>query len=385
MSGEMDAANVTDLEMRLKRMQMDLIVGKPARSALNFGKPRLPRRDLINFCFHLEQLTQAGVPIIEGLNDLRDAIKHPHFRQVVSSLIESIEGGQTLSQAMAAHPATFSPIFVNLIHAGEVSGQLPEILASLSDSLKWEDELAAHTKKLLIYPAIVGSLLLAATSFLMIYLVPQLKLFVRNMGQVLPMHTKLLFFLSEALSDHGYVFLLPPLLGFLSYQYILHFKPAARLRLDGIKLRLPVIGPILRKIILSRFANTFAMLYAAGIPVLTSINTTRQVIGNLLVQKALQEVEQNISRGSTISAAFAEIGLFPSLVIRMLRIGESTGKLDAALRNVSYFYNRDVKEAVAKAQALIEPALTTGLGLMLGWIMLAVIGPIYDVISTIKP
>jgi len=382
--GRLDAINLVDLEMRLKRMHLDLVTGAPIKQRALFGGHKVPRPELINFCFHLEHLTRAGVPILDGLTDLRDSVDHPRFREVMAGLIEGIEGGQTLSQAMSAHPDVFNQVFINLIRAGETSGQLPDVLASLTESLKWEDELVSHTKKLLMYPAFVASIVLSATFFLMIYMVPQLKLFVKNMGQVLPPHTKLLFFVSDLLVAYWYVFLLLPIVGLVVGQAILRSNPLARFRLDSLKLRLPLVGPILKKIILSRFANTFAMLYAAGIPVLESIRTTQNIVGNRVVRKALERVELSIREGQNVAGAFKDVGLFPPLVVRMLRIGESTGGLDKALLNVSYFYNRDVKESVGKAQALIEPLLTLFMGALLGWIMLSVIGPIYDVISKIK-
>jgi len=382
--GRLDAINVVDLEMRLKRMDLDLVTGTPLAQRVLFGGRKIPRPELINFCFHLEQLNRAGVPLLEGLTDLRDSIEHPRFREVIAGLIESIEGGQTMSQAMSAHPDVFSQVFVNLIRAGEDSGQLPGVLASLTESLKWEDELASHTKKLLMYPAFVAGIVLAATFFLMIYMVPQLKMFVKNMGQTLPVHTQLLFFISDLLVDYWYVFLLLPVIAVIAGQFILRRNPLARLRLDGIKLRLPVLGPILKKIILSRFANTFAMLYASGIPILESIRTTQQIVGNRAVRQALQQVEQSIREGRNVASAFHDVGMFPPLVVRMLRVGENTGGLDKALLNVSYFYTRDVKESVSRAQTLIEPMLTLFMGALLGWIMLSVIGPIYDIISKIK-
>jgi len=382
--GRIDAINLVDLEMRLKRMNLDLVNGSPIKHRALFGGQRVPRPELINFCFHLEHLTRAGVPILEGLTDLRDSVEHPRFREVMAGLIESIEGGQTLSQAMGAHPEIFSQVFCNLIRAGEASGQLPDVLANLAESLKWEDELASQTKKLLMYPAFVATIVLSATFFLMIYMVPQLKQFVKNMGQVLPPHTRLLFFISDLLVAYWYVFLLLPIIATVALQAVLRSNPLARFRLDGIKLRLPVIGTILKKIILSRFANTFAMLYASGIPVLESIRATQAIVGNRVVRKALERVEQSIREGQNVAGAFHDVGIFPPLIVRMLRIGESTGGLDKALLNVSYFYNRDVRESVGKAQTLIEPMLTLFMGALLGWIMLSVIGPIYDVISKIK-
>ena len=381
--GRLDAINLIDLEMRLKRMDLDLVTGKLVEHRSLFGRRSIPRPELINFCFHLEQLARSGVPLLDGLTDLRDSIEHPRFREVVAVLIENIEGGQTLSQAMETHPDVFSQVVVHLIRAGEASGRLPEVLASLGESLRWEDELASHTKKLLMYPAFVATVVIAATVFLMIYMVPQLKLFVKNMGHALPLQTQVLFFVSDLLVDYWYIFLLTPPLAVIAGHFLIRGNPLARTRLDGLKLRLPVLGPILKKIILSRFANTFAMLYAAGIPILESIRTTQDIVGNRVVRQALERAEQSIREGRNVAGAFHDVGLFPPLVVRMLRVGENTGGLDKALLNVSYFYTRDVKESVGKAQALIEPMLTLFMGALLGWIMLSVIGPIYDVISKI--
>jgi len=203
---------------------------------------------------------------------------------------------------MAEHPEVFSQVFSNLIRAGEASGQLPEVLANLSDSLKWEDELASHTKKLLMYPAFVATIVLAATFFLMIYMVPQLKVFVRNMGQTLPPHTQVLFFVSDLLVNYWYLFLATPLVAGLIGLQLVRTNPLARLRFDGIKLRLPVLGPILNKIILSRFASTFAMLYASGIPVLESIRTTQHIVGNHVIRRGWSGSSNRSARVTTSPA-----------------------------------------------------------------------------------
>jgi type IV pilus assembly protein PilC len=382
--GRIDAINLVDLDLRLRRMELDLVSGEPLsnRSLLRSGG--VPRRELIHFCFHLQQLVRAGVPILEGLTDLRDSLEHPRFREVVASLIESIEGGQTLSQAMESHRRVFDQVFVSLVRAGEATGRLPDVLHSLNESLKWEDELVSQTRKMAAYPAFVGTIVIAATLFLMIYMVPQLRMFVKSMGQVLPLQTQILFLVSDLLVAYWYLLPTLPLLAFFGVRLLLNHNPLARLRFDGIKLRVPVLGSILRKIILARFANTFALLYASGIPILESIRTTQGVVGNLVIRQGLERVEQLIIEGQNVTAAFHGTGFFPPLVIRMLRVGENTGALDEALLNVSYFYNRDVRESVQKMQQLIEPLLTLVMGGMLGWIMLSVLGPVYDVISKIK-
>jgi len=285
---------------------------------------------------------------------------------------------------MESHQEVFDTVFVSLIRAGEATGNLPEVLHSLNETLKWEDEHSSQTKKMIAYPAFVGAVVLAASFFLMIYLVPQLKMFVRNMGQELPLQTQILFLVSDLMIAYWYLLLLLPAIAVLGLSLLLRDNPLARYRFDRCKLKLPLFGDILRKIILSRFANTFALLYASGIPILESIRTTQDVVGNLVIRRGLERVEQLIGDGQNVTAAFHSTGFFPPLVIRMLRVGENTGALDDALHNVSYFYNRDVKESVQKMQQLIEPLLTVLMGGVLGWIMLSVLGPVYDVISRIK-
>ncbi len=382
--GRIDALNVVDLELRLRRMELDFIKGKLLVDRHWFAGSGVSRREIIHFCFQLEQLVRAEVPILEGLLDLRDSVEHPRFREVIASLIEAIEGGQTLSQAMSGHGQVFNKVFVSLIRSGEATGELPAVLRSLTESLKWEDELLSQTKKLLLYPAFVGTVVISATFFLMVYMVPQLKQFVKNMGQVLPLQTQALFFVSDFIVAYWYVALIAPIFLVVALKILLRANPLARVRFDRIKLELPFVGNILRRIILSRFANTFALMYASGVPILESIRTTQDVVGNLVVRRGLERVEQLIGEGQNVTAAFQSTGFFPPLVIRMLRVGEATGSLDAALLNVSYFYNRDVKESVERAQQLIEPILTVVLGCLLGWIMLSVLGPVYDVISKIK-
>ena len=173
-------------------MDLDFIRGNPVRQLGMFGGRAASRRELINFCFHLEQLTRAGVPILDGLTDLRDSLENPRFREVIAGMIESIDGGKTLSQAMAEHPRVFDDVFVSLVTAGENTGKLQEVLGNLVESLKWQDELAAQTKKLIMYPAFMGAVVIGVVLFMMIYLVPKMVGFITNMGHELPLHTKLL-------------------------------------------------------------------------------------------------------------------------------------------------------------------------------------------------
>jgi type IV pilus assembly protein PilC len=383
--GRAEAVNPFDLEQRLSRMGLDLVYGAPASKATRLiGGARVRRQDLINFCFHLEQLAGAGVPVVDGLVDLRESMDNPRFREVVSGLIESIEGGKNLSQSLAEYPEVFSKVFVSLVRSGEQTGRLADVLKSLTESLKWEDELAAQTKKLLMYPAFVGGIVLLVTFFLMIYLVPQMTGFIRNMGQEIPLQTRILMAVSDFCVNYWWLVLTAPIVAWFGVRIAAKTNPAVAYAIDRYKIAMPLVGPILKRIILSRFASSFAMMYSSGITVLDAIRSTEEIVGNRPMENALRGAGQQIAEGKNLTVAFQDAGLFPPLVIRMLRIGENTGALDTALLNVSYFYNREVRESIGRLQAMIEPALTVVLGAILGWVMLSVLGPVYDTISKMK-
>lgn len=384
-TGKLDAANETDLEQRLMRMGMDLIRCRFVEDKRSSSSARSIRRiDLINFCFHMEQLTRSGVSLIDGLEDLRDSVEQAAFRGVIARVIEDIESGMKMSEALAEHPAVFDEMFINLIAAGEESGTLPDVFKSLNEMIKWQDELIATTKKLLIFPAFVGAAIFFVVGFLMIYLVPQLTSFIEGIGSTLPPHTRLLIATSDFFVNFWYLFtIVPVLLAFLIKAMAAASKDI-RYQLDSLKLKVWQIGPVLKKIILSRFANLFAMMYRAGIPVLQCIEITERTTSNTAIRTALARARADIQQGEGVSASFRNTGLFPPLVVRMIRVGETTGDLDQALLNVSYFYDRDIRDSIERVQELIQPVMTVFLGGILGWVMLSVMGPVYDSISNLQ-
>src|SRR6476660_4606030 len=208
--GRVEAVNLFDLEQRLSRMELDLISGAPSRYRTRFLGGGIKRQDLINFCFHLEQLSSSGVPVTEGLTDRRESVENPRFREVVAGLVESIEGGRSLSQALGEFPEVFGKVFVSLVRSGEQTGKLSDVLKSLTETLKWEDELAAQTKKLMLYPAFVGGIVLLVTFFLMVYLVPQMTGFIRNLGQDVPLQTLILIAVSNFFVNYWWLVILAP-------------------------------------------------------------------------------------------------------------------------------------------------------------------------------
>jgi type IV pilus assembly protein PilC len=383
--GKLDAANEVDLELRLRKMGLDLITLRPLRShtpAIAGGS--ITRQDLITFCFDLEQISRAGIPILEGLRDLREGLDNPRFREILTSVLEDIEGGKTLSQALAAFPRVFNTVFVSLIRAGELSGTLTEVFENLGSTLKWQDELISQTRRLLVYPALVLVVVLGVMVFLLLYLVPQVTALLKTMGLALPIQTRVLIGLSQFTATFWPLLLALPILATAGMSFMVRTNPRARYWFDYAILRLPVTGEILQKIILARFANFFALMYRSGITILEAVKTSEEIVANRYVADGIQRAGQQITAGESMSEAFQNLGMFPPLVIRMLRVGESTGALDTALMNITYFYNRDVRDSVDKALKLLEPTLTLVLGGMLALIMFSVLTPIYDIIGKIK-
>jgi type IV pilus assembly protein PilC len=383
--GQIDASNEIDLELRLQRMGLDLITFKSAQKSNSaFSKNRVSNRDLVMFCFQLEQLSSAGVPILEGLNDLREGTANPYFQKVIGAISAEVEGGKMLSQALAEFPDVFDEVFVNLIAAGEQTGQLPEVFDNLSTTLKWQDELVSQTKRLLMYPLFVLVVVVSAVTFLMVYLVPEMVKFLTSLGQELPLNTRILIFISNAFVKYWWLILTLPIALVVGVMLLVKHSPEARYRLDYLKLKLPITGDILQKIIMARFARYFALMYKTGIPILTAIKTCEKIVGNTVIADALSRAHAQINAGDRMSDSFHNAGLFPPLVVRMIKVGENTGALDKSLLNISYFYDRDVNEQMQKMLKILEPALTVILGLILMFIMVSVLLPVYDSFGKMK-
>jgi type IV pilus assembly protein PilC len=383
-SGSLDAANAIDLELRLKRLGLDLLTYEGVKRATAARTRHVTRPELITFCFHLSQLLKAGVSIIEALTDLRDTVDNPGFRQVIASLLEDIGGGLKLSEAMANHTYCFDSVFVALVRAGEQSGTLNEVLDELTENLKWQDEMASQAKKAMVYPMLVLAVIVGVVFVLMTVLVPQLASTFKQLVPKLPRETEVLIFLSNLFVRWWYLMLGVPAAAIAAIWFLARTNEGVQRTLDEISLKLPVLGELRQKIILARFSTFFAMLYRAGISVLECIHICEKIMGNRVMEAGLQRVGRQISEGQGISQAFVSTHLFPPLVLRMLRVGESTGALDTALLNVSYFYNREVRDGIARMQTLLGPATTVILGLLIVGILYSIFLPIYDVIAKIR-
>ena len=383
--GSLNAINDVDLELRLKRMGLDLITFREVKTTtFALGRGNITRRDLITFCLDMEQITRAGIPLLDGLRDLRDSIENPRFKEIVTSLLEDMEGGKLLSQAMATHLAVFDHVFVSLVRAGEQAGKLTEVFENLATTLKWQDELVTQTQRLMLYPILVLIIIIGVVVALLVGLVPQVVSLLKSMGLALPLQTRVLIFLSETVVHYWPLLLGVPLVAGITFSMAVRQSKKARYWWDYLKLHFPITGVILQKIILARFANFFALMYQSGITILDAIKTSEGIVANRVILDGLQRAGQQIGSGESLTEAFRSLGMFPPLVLRMLRLGETTGSLDTALLNISYFYNRDVKEAVDKGLKLLGPLTTVVLASILLSIMVATLLPVYDILGKLK-
>ena len=382
--GTLTALDERELEQRLRRLGLELVHCAATRRAARIGRS-FNRGELITFCFDLEQSLRCGIPLLDAFQAMSEQTAEPATARLVDELAAAVESGHMLSAALAAHPRVFSPVFVALVRAGEQSGRLAEVFANLAASLRWQDEIAAQTRRLLIYPALVLTVLGAVVAFLLTVLVPQIATLLRTLAIDLPPQTRALLAVSAAIRDHGAVALVATSVIAIGASQLVPRSARLLAWRDAALLRVPVIGVILRKIVLARFARFFALLYEAGIAVLDALKTCVDVAHNRTIADALKQAGRHVAAGATLSDAFRVTGVFPPLVLRMLHVGETTGALDTALRNVVYFYGRDVHESAERALKLLEPVLTLALGIVLALVLWCVLSPLYDVLTGLRP
>jgi len=387
-SGQMDARNQADLEKRVNRLGLTLIKATEGSKASIIGAKLLQKKvtpdELAQFCFYIQQLVAGGVPLLEGLSDVRDSVANPTLRNTIGIIIQDIEQGSTLSQAMKQHPKVFDGIFVSLVEAGEFSGELDQVIGNIGANIRWHDEIIKKTKKAIRYPLFALTVLLIATYMLLVLVVPQLTQLLKSLGGELPGYTIALIAASEFLENNAGSLFVGAALLYVFVKMFFKMVPGADYALDKFKLRFPGLGPVFEKLLLSRFANTFGMLYGAGVSVIDALKISRGALGNKFIARGLDDVIENITNGQSISEAFRESGLFPPLVLRMLKLGETTGGVDKAMLQIKAYYDRDASEAIETAQGLIQPMMMLLLAGLLCWVILAVYGPLYDLLGNIQ-
>jgi type IV pilus assembly protein PilC len=379
-TGQLHANNDIDLYQRLKQLNLELLSAAEdkGRRSLALLRRRIGNRELIQMCLHLQQLSAAGVSLMESLADVRDSTDHRRLRDLLATIYEDVAAGQSLSEAYGRHPRVFGTVFHSLLAAGEESGNLTESFIQLVKHIKWVEAVNAKIKKAIRYPTVMLVVMAALFFFMMMIVVPQVVGFLTSSGQELPIVTKGLIATSDFVQEFWYLLVGGPLLAVVVLKMLARTSEHFAYRIDFYLLRLPVLGDLVRKISLSRFAHFFATMFQSGVPILDCLETARKVVGNRCLSTSLQTVRSGVQDGNPLSIGLRNTGEFPSLVVRLVKIGEESGNLGETLNNVTDFYDRDVDESVDALVGMIEPGLTLFGGLMMAWIVIAVIGPIYD-------
>ncbi len=382
--GMLNASNTQDAERQLNQMRIEILALHANTKLLSLSNKKVSNRDIITMTFQLEQLLRSGVPLLDILHDLRDSFEPSYFKDVLTGLYDSMVNGATFSQGLSRYPDVFDEVYTSLVAIGEKTGQLEGILHDLGMNLRWQDELESKAKKIMIYPSIVFSVVMLVITFLMIFLVPQLVSFIEGMGQELTFVTTSLIAVSDYFVHYWHVTFIGIFLAITFFKYAMKSYPSFRFKMHQFILGVHLIGPILFKLKIARMTSTMAIMYAAGVSLQEIINMAGKVVGNDFLKAKLDEVEGKIVDGSSIADSFASVNVFPPLILKLIKVGETTGRMDEAMRNVSYFYDREAKELIEKVEPAIEPIITLILAVLVGWVMMATLGPVYDVITKIK-
>ncbi len=392
------AASESDLYSQLQSAGLELVDCRSMNETKGFslsGGKRVKIRDLIQFFVHMEQMQSAGVPLLDSLADIRDTTENTRMRDMMTEIYRDVSDGASLSEAMAKHPKIFTNLYLSLIKAGEETGDLTASYRQLVKYLKWVADMQSRIKKAMTYPVIVLAVVLVTICVMMGIVVPQIVDFIRNMDRELGWVTVSLIATSDFFKNPlfhifglpvpgGVVVLMIPLIVFTVVQSICRASEPFRYKVHAFMLKLPIFGTLIRKTSIARYAQTFAALFASGIDIISALKSARETVNNLVLLDAMKAIEGYVQAGSPLSEAFNYSGEFPSMVVRMLRIGEESGNLTPVLEQVSEFYTKDVDETVAALIATVEPTLTGILGLMILWIAAGVFGPIYSMIGELE-
>lgn len=373
------AENELDLEGRVTRMGLTFISAtvQTRKKGLSISRS-ISRPMIINFTFQFEQLVAAGITILDALRDLQESESNLKLKNVISDIYENVLAGSTLAEAFEKQESVFGRVYVYMVSVGEQSGQLPKILNELAHMIRWQDGLIAKAKSVTRYPIIVFVVIMLVTLFLMVKLVPELIGFLQSNNLEIPFYTQALIATSGFFVDYWYWLIFAMVAVFLGIKFMSKSSQAFNYWLDGVKLKVPVIGAISMKIKMARFAKHFGLMYASGVSVLSALDYCRPVVDNAVLSDSVNRAKKMIEEGASIAEGFAQMGVFPSLILRMLRVGEVSGELDKAMQNVASFYERDVNESIRRIEPFVTPVMTLILAAILLWVLLATLMPLYD-------
>ena len=379
--GVLEAPDEPTLYEALKQRGLFLVKARKGKPL--FAPRKVKARHLIEFARNMDYIIRAGIPILEGLEEAARGTRDQLFREVLFTVLRDIQAGQSMSEALRAHPGVFSPFFISVIRAGEASGQLDRAFRDLATYLEWTENLKARVKQALTYPVIVIVLVSVALVIFATFVIPKLVRFVQELGRPLPLTTRVLIGAQELFSRWWFVFPLL-ILGLFLFFALSRKIEWFRYKWDQLKLRLPVFGELFLTLSLTRFLRYAEMLYKAGIQVYDLLAITREVLRNRALEEKLDRVRGLVMEGQSLSQAMDQAELFPSLVRRSIRVGERTGDLERVLGELGRQYDEELDRGLRRLVSLVEPALLIVIAGVIISIIVAVIWPIYTLLGEIR-
>ena len=337
---------------------------------------------LTTFTRQLATLVDAGLPLLRGLRVLERQEKHPTLRRIIVDLASAIEGGSTFSEALAQHPKVFSKLFVNMVRAGELGGVLEVVLNRLSEFMEKAQKIKGKVIAAMFYPVAVMVVAGAILIVLMVFVVPKFKQIFSDMleGQSLPAFTNVVLGISEAIANNFIVSFLVLVGSFIAFKVFIAMKFGRRVW-DKFKLIMPVLGPVVSKVAISRFTRTLGTLVSSGVPILQALTIVKETAGNVIIGEAVSAIHESVKEGETITAPLETSGVFPPMVISMVDVGEQTGALPEMLMKIADNYDDEVDNAVAAMTSLLEPIMIVFLAVVVGSIVIALFLPLITLID----
>lgn len=354
----------------------------PIRSLISKRAGRVGQKQLTLFTRQLATLIGAGLPLVRALYVLERQQKSGALKDTIRGLAEQVEGGGSFSEALLRHPKTFSPLYVNTIKAGETGGVLELVLTRLAEFAEKTQRLNSRIRAALIYPALVLTMAISVLFFLITFIVPKFMDIFKEMGVPLPLITRVLLAISEFARNRWFIGVAIIITLIITYR-ILYRLPKSRMFFDKVKLRFPVMGPLIRRIAIARFSRTLGTLLSSGVPILQGLMVAKDTAGNEVIAHSIIEVHDSVREGETVAKPLLKAGIFPAMAVNMISVGEETGSLDQMLLKVGDVYDEEVDVTVSGLMSLLEPFLIIGMGVIVGFIVVAMFMPLFSLITAL--
>jgi type II secretory pathway component PulF len=385
-TGVMEASDEDSLAMQLDTQNLFLVEAAPAnpRDSRRGVGGRIKARDILNFTMDMSTILSSGIPITEGLADLSKASEHGRLQAVIDDLLTSINAGSSLSAAFERHPKVFDTLYVSIVRAGETSGNLDRVLTDLANFLEWKADLRRDVIQAMIYPAMVMGAIFGLVILLATVVFPQFATVLnQSRGGPIPLPTQVLFFLSGIFRQYWWAILGGVALVIASFWMWIR-TPGGRAWFDGFKLRLPVFGRLTRDIALSRFCHFFQILFSAGVDVSHTLTIVEGVIGNTVLADATRMVRNEVRAGNSLSQSLAATNQFPTMVVRIFHIGESSGQLVGSLEKACRYYDKEIPATIKRVFSIMEPLLYVFLAFVVLTVALAIYLPLYQMMGSLS-